>query len=198
MPASSRPTDEVGTLTVRVVQAAQSELEGRELIVGAQALWVGRGNDCDLVVSDPSVSRRHATLEVDPGGILVTDNGSANGVLVDGRRIDGPIVVAPGGQFTLGGIVMAVLAPEVETDSDDGFPIDRTVSLSSVVDLVRQLGAQRPLEELGDSAVVAANRPFLINDPDTAWLVVSGKLELFTVRVENGQPTGTRTHFLSL
>jgi NHLM bacteriocin system ABC transporter ATP-binding protein len=198
MPASSKPTDTVGTLTVRVVQATQPELVGRALVVGAQALWVGRGPDCDLVVSDASVSRRHASLEVDAGGIRVTDNGSANGVLVDGRRIEGPTVVPPNGHFTLGAIVFGVLEPEIESDAGDAFPVDRTVSLSSVVDLVRQLGAQRPLEELGDSAVVAANKPFLINDPDATWLVVSGKLELFTVRVENGQPTGTRTHFLSL
>ena len=39
---------------------------------GMRAL-VGKSPACELRVSDPSVSRRHASLEVTPRGIRVTD-----------------------------------------------------------------------------------------------------------------------------
>lgn len=45
---------------------------------------IGRHHDCDLILDNPLVSRRHARLE---GGILV-DLNSANGVFVEGRRVE--------------------------------------------------------------------------------------------------------------
>ncbi len=202
MPASSRPTDTIAALTVRIVQAGEPDLAGREIAVGAQALWVGRGADCDLVVIDPSVSRRHASLAAAAGGLRVTDNGSANGILIEGRRIEGEAVVAPGGRFAIGGMVLEVVVPQpdpaAEEEGGGGLSFDRTMVLASVVELARQMERPLPLEELGDAAVVAANRPFVLDDPDACWLLVGGKMEIFTVQVQAGQPTGTRTHFLSI
>lgn len=42
------------------------------------------------------------------------------------------------------------------------------------------------------------NRPFLIDDPDAVWYVESGKVEIFTVGVENGLPEGARNHFVTV
>ncbi len=50
---------------------------------------VGRGNEADLRINDPGVSRRHAELRVEAAGdLVVEDLGSTNGTLVDGRRVD--------------------------------------------------------------------------------------------------------------
>ena len=53
---------------------------------------VGRGNDADLRVNDPGVSRRHAEFRVteDAGGprVSIHDLGSTNGVLVNGRKVE--------------------------------------------------------------------------------------------------------------
>ncbi|GGC87460.1 hypothetical protein GCM10011512_13000 [Tersicoccus solisilvae] len=46
---------------------------------------IGRAG-ADLAIDDPSVSRRHAVLDVLPDRIVLTDTGSANGLTVDGRR----------------------------------------------------------------------------------------------------------------
>jgi pSer/pThr/pTyr-binding forkhead associated (FHA) protein len=48
---------------------------------------IGRGEDNDIVLADPSVSRAHAEIENDAAGPLVRDLGSTNGTAVNGRRV---------------------------------------------------------------------------------------------------------------
>ncbi|MBY0394883.1 MAG: GGDEF domain-containing protein, partial [Thermoleophilia bacterium] len=49
---------------------------------------VGRGSDADLRIHDLAVSRRHAALSVDQReGTWLTDLGSTNGTLRNGRRL---------------------------------------------------------------------------------------------------------------
>ncbi len=57
---------------------------------------VGREHDCQLVIDDPMVSRRHARFYVGDEGLMVEDLGSKNGVLVNDRRIDAPTLLAHG------------------------------------------------------------------------------------------------------
>src|SRR4051794_37093536 len=42
---------------------------------------------CDLPIQDPTVSRRHAELELTGAGVRVRDVGSTNGTYLDGVRI---------------------------------------------------------------------------------------------------------------
>jgi pSer/pThr/pTyr-binding forkhead associated (FHA) protein len=54
----------------------------------AQGLSVGRTNENDLVLAEPSVSARHARFEWDPQGTMaVRDLGSKNGTLHNGERL---------------------------------------------------------------------------------------------------------------
>ena len=46
--------------------------------------------------------------------------------------------------------------------------------------------------------VVVANRPFVLSDPDAVYLVESGRIEIFTVALEQGEPAGARTHFVTV
>ncbi len=48
---------------------------------------VGRLSLSDIVVSHPSVSRRHAELRASAGGVMITDLGSRNGTFVENERI---------------------------------------------------------------------------------------------------------------
>jgi hypothetical protein len=52
-----------------------------------QAYVVGRHLDCDLVLDDESVSRRHASLRLDGDRWLISDLGSRNGTHVNGWRV---------------------------------------------------------------------------------------------------------------
>ena len=72
---------------VRLTPAAPSpNLHLIEVEFG-QSRTVGRGQQADVTVDDPSLSRVHARLTVDPDGqINIDDLGSTNGVFVNGTE----------------------------------------------------------------------------------------------------------------
>jgi hypothetical protein len=49
---------------------------------------IGRSEEGEIVLVDPSVSRTHAVVEIDEGGAFVRDLGSTNGTFLNGRRIE--------------------------------------------------------------------------------------------------------------
>src|SRR5580700_7635988 len=52
----------------------------------SRVFTLGRGVECDVVIHDHSVSRRHARVSFDAGW-RVEDLGSRNGTVVDGRKL---------------------------------------------------------------------------------------------------------------
>jgi len=60
---------------------------------------VGRSPACDLVLTDPDVSRHHAALTVTTAGISVRDLGSTNGTYVDGAAADADGATVTQGQL---------------------------------------------------------------------------------------------------
>lgn len=83
-----------GHATDTAVRRATASLviNGEELPLSAPGIVLGRGNDADLRVDDPGVSRRHLEIRVtdSPEGphISAHDLGSTNGVMVNGKRIE--------------------------------------------------------------------------------------------------------------
>ena len=61
--------------------------DGRRLPLGEEMMSLGRMSDCDIVVADPRVSRRHAEIKPAGHGFVVTDLGSMNGTVVNGSPI---------------------------------------------------------------------------------------------------------------
>ena len=58
------------------------------ILRAGEATRIGRGLDCDVVLSDPLSSRVHATVRYEEGGWFVRDAGSRNGTFVNGQKID--------------------------------------------------------------------------------------------------------------
>ncbi len=73
-------------------------------------LVLGRdGAHCDLVIDDPTVSRRHASLAWSAGRWLLTDLTTTNGTWVDGVPVNAkPVVVRKGQSLTLGKVILRV------------------------------------------------------------------------------------------
>jgi NHLM bacteriocin system ABC transporter ATP-binding protein len=46
----------------------------------------------------------------------------------------------------------------------------------------------------GRLLAVAGNTPILLDDPETVWVVFSGRVDVFVVRVEDGRAVGARSH----
>ena len=87
------PTGPVFTLRVR-----------RRRILLDDTTLVGRDEQCDIVIGDPSVSRRHARLLVDGSGVMVEDLQSKNGTFVDGVRISGASAASAGSELGFGAV----------------------------------------------------------------------------------------------
>ena len=69
---------------------------------------VGRGESgMGNLRGDSEISRRHARFyRGEDGRLLIEDLGSTNGTLVNGRRITGPRLLAPGDEVQLGETVL--------------------------------------------------------------------------------------------
>ena len=77
--------------------------EGRRHVVSPGGAVIGRSRECDVVLTDANVSRRHAELLPGPGGTwTIGDLGSTNGVLVNGRRTQGAEPLHAGDRIALG------------------------------------------------------------------------------------------------
>jgi len=206
MPSSSRPTDAAATVKLRVVASAVPELAGREVELRDAPVLIGRADDCDLPVADPSMSRRHARVEAAGDTLRVTDNSSANGVLVDGTRV-AEATLGAGRRFTLGQTQFEVVVELPPPPAEPSAPapaaaapplVERTMSIKDIQAIVAEFARPKSLEEEGERLVTAANRPLVISDPEAVYLVESGKIEIFTVQLEAGQPVGARTHFVTV
>jgi hypothetical protein len=75
--------------------------EGRRNVLSGERVLVGRSRECDVVVSDPNVSRRHIELRRGERGWAAVDLGSTNGMKVNGRRV-GHAELGPGDRITIG------------------------------------------------------------------------------------------------
>jgi hypothetical protein len=84
--------------------------DGKRTVLSGDAVVLGRSRECDLVIDDPNVSRRHAEVRRDGDGWVVSDLGSTNGVKVNGRRVE-QAALAEGDEITLG---LAKLSFEIE------------------------------------------------------------------------------------
>jgi predicted component of type VI protein secretion system len=70
-------------------------------------LVIGRRSSCDIVCSDPSVSRRHARLVFRDHKWIVQDLRSTNGTIVNGTRV-GRCELRPGDLLELGELAMRI------------------------------------------------------------------------------------------
>jgi hypothetical protein len=72
------------------------------LPAGERQVVLGRSRDCDCVLAEPSVSRRHAELRREDGRWLLRDLGSRNGTRVNGVRLLDEAEVCPGDRVSFG------------------------------------------------------------------------------------------------
>lgn len=75
---------------------------GNVLPLSRGATLVGRSVACKVVLDDSDVSRRHARLMVSDDGAEIEDLESANGVFVNGERIDKCRILSNGDQIAIG------------------------------------------------------------------------------------------------
>jgi pSer/pThr/pTyr-binding forkhead associated (FHA) protein len=77
-------------------QLVETSLQKREAVV------IGRGNECDVVIHDAKASRQHCKLSRRENGFLLEDLGSRNGTFVNGQKISEPILLQAKNTFQVG------------------------------------------------------------------------------------------------
>src|SRR4051794_27068741 len=76
----------------------------RPLAVVDQQVVAGREDDCDVILTSPRVSRRHARIWAQGERFGVEDLGSLNGTYVNRHRVAGSAMLADGDRITLGDV----------------------------------------------------------------------------------------------
>jgi hypothetical protein len=71
-----------------VAQTLQIKREDNTPVrVEAERFLIGRGPQCDMVISSPRVSREHAVITKENGSYVLKDLGSSNGTWLNGERL---------------------------------------------------------------------------------------------------------------
>lgn len=83
-PARNRAQRRVTTVILTPLQSWNSTFK-----IAAEDLpaLIGRGDEADIALHDPWVSRRHCEIDVVDGQCIVRDVGSKHGVCVNGRTV---------------------------------------------------------------------------------------------------------------
>ncbi len=75
---------------------------GRRLLVAPRGAVIGRSRECDVVLDDAGISRRHAQLRPASAGWTLEDLGSTNGVLLNDEPIHDARALHPGDRIEMG------------------------------------------------------------------------------------------------
>jgi signal transduction histidine kinase len=135
--------------------------KGRTLRTSDDLVLLGRGS-AQIPLTDQTVSRRHAELQVADGGWVLTDLNSANGTYVNGVRIQKPTRLKQGDQIRVGSTLLVYAGEEsVEQFSGAGIPTDLVRLDAGSLAVDSAVVASVPSSE--DSVVLAA--------PETAYAV---------------------------
>src|SRR5438046_1227399 len=70
---------------------------------------IGRSRAAAVTIGDPMVSRQHCFLEEQGGMVLLRDNGSLNGTILDGQRVQNEAIIRPGAKLTVGPLTFVVI-----------------------------------------------------------------------------------------
>jgi hypothetical protein len=103
---AERVRDAVEQTGARRRSKALLVVSGRRLLVPPRGAAIGRSRDCDIVLEDSGVSRRHAELRPEGSAWTIDDLGSTNGVRVNGLTIHGAHQLHSGDRIEMGSTEM--------------------------------------------------------------------------------------------
>ncbi|MCC7382470.1 MAG: FHA domain-containing protein [Deltaproteobacteria bacterium] len=83
---------------------------GTELFAADEPIVIGRHRDSLLRLKEAGISRRHLTVQLEGDRLILEDLGSANGTLVNGRRIAGKVEVQASDAIQIGSFTLRVRA----------------------------------------------------------------------------------------
>lgn len=160
---------------------------GQELALKRAIISIGREEDNEVELDDDTISRYHAELAWDKGQVYATDNGSLNGVLLNGRRIRSSVLVKNGDLLEIGAhrFLVKYAQQPINSELDDPLlPHLRRANSSTLNEPVpgprpegkSPAGPTRALQHSQDGALsqLRASTPIFADDQtDITWLETS-------------------------
>src|SRR5512135_1608611 len=114
-------------------------------------LVIGRGSDCDLVLDEPEMSRRHAVIENTGDGMFLRDLGSSNGTFVNGVQVRNA-VLHPDDQIAFDQNRFLLEAPGLPSREQAGVISEHDApNITQTMRAVRLPEEERPAPRLGNS-----------------------------------------------
>jgi hypothetical protein len=111
---AAKPADWLGDVRESITEPGKylaMFADGRTRLIELSAGWsrIGRSSSADILLDDPTVSRRHAVIVQTPEGDLrVLDDRSMNGILVNDEQVDwSPL--ADGDELQIGRYTLSVI-----------------------------------------------------------------------------------------
>jgi len=81
-------------------------LDGRRIPLQSGENILGRDVDGTINLDSPSVSRRHARIQVSGNDAIIEDLGSKNGTYLRGERVSTPVTLSDGDEVRVGSVVL--------------------------------------------------------------------------------------------
>jgi pilus assembly protein CpaF len=151
----------------------------------SQPSIVGKSAECDVVLGDPEVSRRHARLWEEDGQVLLEDLGSTNGTTIAGAEARGRTVVPDGAEIGIGPFVLVAerIGPPSEPGLTGSAPRARSVEPHRQVAPPRAKGGEVPSYGPLDS---------LFADESVSEVMVNGPFEVYVERAGRIEETSVQ------
>src|SRR5689334_2899232 len=130
----------------RIIAFDRDGREVNRMEVDGGEITIGRDTDRALILPAASVSRRHAKLVLSGPQPFIVDEGSANGVIVNGVRIAGPTAVVPGVRVDIAEFHLEFEQPGAAGFTEAVPPISGPSGPSNDVDVVRLLAQGGPFD----------------------------------------------------
>jgi class 3 adenylate cyclase len=149
-----------------------ADLLGRRFALARSEVWIGRHEDCDVVIPDPRVSRVHAAIVSGESGPVLFHRSQTNATLLNGAPVKEPEALADGDTIALAsGVVLRVEAPgRVRAEAPRG-------SMRHAMEARLQLDARIEQEFMRTGALfdldVADSHGLSASDPHAERVVVS-------------------------
>ncbi len=143
------------------------------MLPNGRALLVGRAVACDLSVSDPTISRQHAEIELFEGALLLRDLGSTNGTFLNGERVR-EVLAPPGSRIAFGKVEFEV----VEEMPEPPPPLPEPGEESGDATILRQMPVRGAADIAARLAVAPHGASLLKIEGDSAADRQARKLDL--------------------
>lgn len=152
--------------------------------VDAKRFSIGRTPENDLVIDDPSLSRRHALIEDVDGAFTITDCGSSNGTFINGRQVSAPTALSDWDVLTFGGVADVVVRLQEAADQFQEKVLDDSIAKRiSVTARPKPIGAPRPINAPADSIL---SKPVIAIAAAVVILLIAGIALIMSQRSRSG------------